>query len=146
MDQNDHGSGTDTATGRSHRRDSPHHGRHSFRILGHRRCGRVSGQLERRGGDGHRSEFRDRGERDRAAEALQGEVAAGADAEERRRFRRLHDRAGAHPLLTRGDRTEERYLANDHRLHSHRLGHADLALPAVSASVSLQVTGRDIFV
>lgn len=146
MDENDHRSGIDTAAGRSDRRDSSHHGRHSFRILGDRWSGRVSGQFERRGGDGRRSKFRDCGKRDCAAEALQGQVAAGADAEERSCFHWLHDRAGTHALLTRGNRTEERYPINDDRLHSHRLGHADLALPATAASISLQVTGRNIFV
>lgn len=139
MDQNDHKSGIDTAAGRSDRCDPSHHGRHSFRIFGDRWSGRVSGQFECRGSDGHRSKFRDRGERNCVAEALQGQVAAGADAEERSRFHWFHDRAGTHALLTRGNRTEERYSINDDCLHSHRLGHADLALPATAASISLQV-------
>lgn len=146
MDQNDHRSGTNPATGRSDRRYPPHHGCHSFRIPSDRWSGRVSGQFERRGGDGRRSKFRDRTERDRAAKALQGQVAVGADAEEHSRFHWLHDRAGTHALLTRGDRTEEWYPANDDRFHSLHLGYADLALPATAASISLQVKGRDIFV
>lgn len=146
MDQNDHRFSTDTATGRSHRRYPPYHGCHSFWIPSDRWSGCVSGQLERRGGDGRRCKFRDRRERDHAAKALQGQVAVGADVEEHSRFYRFHDRAGTHALLTRGDWTEERYPANDDRFHSLHLGHADLMLPATAASISLQVTGRDIFV
>lgn len=140
MDESDHGPGVDTATGRSHRRGSSYHRCHSFRILGDRRSRRIFGQLKCRGGDGCRSEFRDRGERDRIAKAFQGEARIGADAEEHRRLRRLHPRSGAHALFTRANRTEARSLADDDHLRSHRLGHSHSMLSDSSASVSLQAS------
>lgn len=140
MDQGRHGIGVDTATRRPHRRGSPHRGRHSFRVPGDRRGGRVSGRPECRRGDGHRGEFRDRRERDRAAEALQGEAAAGADAEEHRHVRRLYPRAGAHVFPARGDRPEGRALADDARFPSYRCRHPDPALSSSAAGFPLQVT------
>lgn len=145
MDQNDYGFSVDTALGRPHRRDSPYYGRDSFGIFGNWRGGRVLSQRKRRSGDGDRGEFRDCRKRDRTAKTFPGEVTVGADAEERRHFHRLHARPVAHALSACGNRSEDRSLDDDDRLHSHRPRHAYFAFPDSTASVTLQVK-KNLFI
>jgi len=144
MDQGNHGLGIDTTTGWPHRRDFSHHGCHSFWIPGDWRSGRVFSRLERRCGDGDRSEFRDRRKRDCATEALQGETAVGTDTEEYRHIHRLYPCAGAYAFPAHGNRSESRTLVDDDRLHSYRRRHPDFALSNSAASIPLQVTAEDI--
>jgi len=144
MDQDDHGLGVGAAIDRFHRRDPPQHGRDRFRIPGDRWRGRLPRQFECRRSDGNRSQLRDRGKRDHAAEALPAETPVGTDAEEYRHLCRSNHRAGAHVFFIAGDQPEDRSAADDGGFRAYRSGHVDFALSASPASPTLQVTGRDI--